>query len=302
MRPIRRLETACVGSGISADAGTAETIVENRKLRDPAAALLVNGQAAPADTGWSARLDQVRWLHVAGAGGYVFSEAVTLHGLREDRTATWREINLKYSTDTSVTRPYLTLWQDHGTAPEGAGYFWLQAPMASAERTGQWSSAPPVKLVARSTAVHAVRRCADGLLAANFWTAGVVQELAADGRWWPAVPGRGRTVRRGRGRRRRPGRCDRRPRSLRHSCLVRACPLVTRTRRPDQGSRRGVAFTAAGCPAAVAAPPPAGRARRPPGPCRAVRGSAPRRCGRRGCRGGRRPGPGSAPRRPAGRR
>ncbi|MFE9814332.1 polysaccharide lyase 8 family protein [Streptomyces sp. NPDC005773] len=185
---------ACVGSGISADAGTAETIVENRKLRDPAAALLVNGQAAPAGTGWSARLDQVRWVHVAGTGGYVFPEPVTLHGVREDRTATWREINLKYGTDTSVTRPYLTLWQDHGTAPEGAGYFWLQAPMASAGRTKQWSSAPPVKLVARSTAVHAVRRCADGLLAANFWGAGTAQELTADGPASVLVRPEGKTV------------------------------------------------------------------------------------------------------------
>ena len=185
---------ACVGSGISADTGTAETIVENRKLRDPAAALLVNGQAAPADTGWSARLDQVRWAHVAGTGGYVFPEPVTLHGLREDRTATWREINLKYGTDTPVTRPYLTLWQDHGTAPQEAGYFWLQAPMASAERTKQWSSAPPVKLVARSTAVHAVRRCADGLLAANFWGAGTAQELTADGPASVLVRPEGRTV------------------------------------------------------------------------------------------------------------
>lgn len=185
---------ACVGSGISADTGTAETIVENRKLRDPAAALLVNGQAAPADTGWSARLDQVRWLHVAGTGGYLFPEAVTLHGLREDRTATWREINLKYGTDTPVTRPYLTLWQDHGTAPEEAGYFWLQAPMASAERTKHWSSAPPVKLVARSTAVHAIRRCADGLLAANFWDAGTAQELTADGPASVLVRPEGKTV------------------------------------------------------------------------------------------------------------
>ncbi|WP_326665785.1 polysaccharide lyase 8 family protein [Streptomyces sp. NBC_00385] len=185
---------ACVGSGISADTGTAETIVENRKLRDPAAALLVNGQAAPADTGWSARLDQVRWAHVAGTGGYVFPEPVTLHGLREDRTATWREINLKYGTDTSVTRPYLTLWQDHGTAPQGAGYFWLQAPMASAERTRMWSSAPPVKLVARSTAVHAVRRCADGLLAANFWGAGTAQEVTADGPASVLVRPEGKTV------------------------------------------------------------------------------------------------------------
>ncbi|WP_406099580.1 polysaccharide lyase 8 family protein [Streptomyces sp. NBC_01013] len=185
---------ACVGSGISADTGTAETIVENRKLRDPAAALLVNGQAAPAHTGWAATLDQVRWLHAAGTGGYVFPEPVTLHGLREDRTATWREINLKYGTDTPVTRPYLTLWQDHGAAPDRAGYFWLQAPAASAERTKQWSSAPPVKLIARTTAVHAVRRCADGLLAANFWTAGTAQELTADGPASVLVRSEGRTV------------------------------------------------------------------------------------------------------------
>ncbi|MFD8690090.1 polysaccharide lyase 8 family protein [Streptomyces sp. NPDC059651] len=185
---------ACVGSGITSDAGTAETVVENRKLHDPAAALLVDGRATPADTGWSAQLKEVRWLHVAGTGGYVFPEPVTLNGLRENRTATWREINLKYGTDTSVTRPYLTLWQDHGTAPQGAGYFWLQAPMASAERTKQWSSAPPVKAVARTTAVHAVRRCADGLLAANFWAAGTAQELTADGPASVLVRPEGKTV------------------------------------------------------------------------------------------------------------
>lgn len=39
----------------------------------------------------------------------------------------------------------------------------------------------PVELVSRSTAVHAVRRPADGLLAANFWTAGTAQELTCDG-------------------------------------------------------------------------------------------------------------------------
>ena len=45
----------CVGSGVTADAGTVETVVENRKLRDPGAALLVNGTAVPPDAGWSAR-------------------------------------------------------------------------------------------------------------------------------------------------------------------------------------------------------------------------------------------------------
>lgn len=66
--------------------------------------------------------------------------------------------------------------------------------MASAERTRMWSSAPPVKLVARSTAVHAVRRCADGLLAANFWGAGTAQEVTADGPASVLVRPEGKTV------------------------------------------------------------------------------------------------------------
>ncbi|MFD4902896.1 polysaccharide lyase 8 family protein [Streptomyces sp. NPDC058411] len=185
---------ACVGSGIGADTGAVETVVENRKLRDPAAALLVDGVPAPAGTGWSARMDGVRWLHLEGTGGYVFPEPAGLRGLREDRTATWREINLKYGTDTPVTRPYLTLWQDHGEAPSGAGYFWLQAPAASAARTRQWAAAPPVELVSRSTAVHAVRRPSDGLLAANFWSAGTAQELTCDGPASVLVRPDGRTV------------------------------------------------------------------------------------------------------------
>ncbi|WP_327328900.1 polysaccharide lyase 8 family protein [Streptomyces sp. NBC_01208] len=185
---------ACVGSGVGADAGTVETVVENRKLRDPSATLLIDGSAAPVGTDWSARLTEVRWLHLEGTGGYVFPEPVDLRGLREERTATWREINLKYGTDTPVTRPYLTLWQDHGTAPDGAGYFWLQAPAASAARTRQLSSAPPVRPVSRSTAVHAVRRSADGLLAANFWTAGTAQELTCDGPASVLVRPEGRTL------------------------------------------------------------------------------------------------------------
>ncbi|MGW7413791.1 polysaccharide lyase 8 family protein [Streptomyces sp. NPDC054863] len=173
---------ACVGSGISSPGtGAVETIIENRKLTDPRAALLVNGSPAPTAPGGPTALDGVRWLHLAGTGGYVFPRPARVHALREQRTATWREINLKYGTDTPVTRPYLTLWHGHGPSPTDAGYFHLQAPAASAGRTRLWSAAPPVRLVAATASVHAVRRLSDGLLAANFWAAGRAQELSADG-------------------------------------------------------------------------------------------------------------------------
>ncbi|WP_299536069.1 polysaccharide lyase 8 family protein [uncultured Streptomyces sp.] len=185
---------AYVGSGISAGAGVAETVLENRKPADPAAPLLIDGIAAPTAPGWEESLPGVCWAHLAGTGGWVFPGGTDLRALREERTATWREINLKYGTDTPVTRTYLTLWQDHGEAPDGAGYFYLQAPAASAARTRQLAAAPPLALVEGSTAVHAVRRLSDGLLAANFWAAGTAQELTADGPASVLVRPDGRTV------------------------------------------------------------------------------------------------------------
>ncbi|MER5956232.1 polysaccharide lyase 8 family protein [Streptomyces sp. NPDC001893] len=179
-----------MGSGVSADAGDAETIVENRKLRDPQAQLTVDGDRFDG----SGELAGVRWLHLAGTGGYVFPRPTRVRALREERTATWREINLKYGTDTPVTRPYLTLWQEHGTAPADAGYCWLQAPGASADRTRRLSLAPPVRPVATTASVHAVRRGADGLLAANFWAAGRAGELSADGPASVLVRPDGKTV------------------------------------------------------------------------------------------------------------
>ncbi|MGW2062757.1 polysaccharide lyase beta-sandwich domain-containing protein [Streptomyces sp. NPDC001937] len=51
-----------------------------------------------------------------------------------------------------------------------------------------------MRLVADSTAVHAVRRCADGLFAANFWTAGTAQHLTSDGPASVLVRPDGKTV------------------------------------------------------------------------------------------------------------
>ncbi|BCJ38637.1 lyase [Actinocatenispora thailandica] len=165
----------CVGSGITGGAATVETIVENRKLTDPAVQFTVDG-AAHGGTGTLAR---VSWCHLAGTGGYVFPDRPTLHALREQRTHTWREINLKYGTDTPVTRTYQTLWQDHGVAPTAGCYRYVQLPMASAATTARWASTPPVEVTASTDTVHAVR--GPGLLAANFFAAGRTGLLTADG-------------------------------------------------------------------------------------------------------------------------
>ena len=49
-------EVVALGSGItSTDNRTIETIVENRRLKDPASALVVNGVTEPTTLGWEVR-------------------------------------------------------------------------------------------------------------------------------------------------------------------------------------------------------------------------------------------------------
>jgi hyaluronate lyase len=179
----------CVGSGITAPAaGGVETVVENRKVRD-GAALVVDGVPQGIGNGWSATLDDVRWCHLSGTAGYVFPGGARLHALREDRTHTWREINVKYGTDTPVTRPYVTAWLDHGAAPAGASYAYAMLPAADAAGTGAFAeacdTADGLRILAQDGDVHAV--ALGGTLAANFWAAASVAVAAAS-------PGRSGTL------------------------------------------------------------------------------------------------------------
>ena len=176
----------CVGSGITAPAaGGVETVVENRKVRD-GAALVIDGAAQPIGNGWSATLDDVRWCHLSGTSGYVFPGGARLHALREDRTHTWREINVKYGTDTPVTRPYVTAWLDHGAAPDGASYAYVMLPAAGPDATRAFAeacgTAPGLRIIGQDADVHAV--ALGGTVAANFWAAASVPTGAG-------VPGEG---------------------------------------------------------------------------------------------------------------
>ncbi|GAA1725456.1 polysaccharide lyase 8 family protein [Isoptericola hypogeus] len=172
----------CVGSGIAAPAaGGVETVVENRKVRE-GAAFVVDGVDQGVADGWSADLDDVRWCHLAGTAGYVFPGGARLRALREDRTHTWREINVKYGTDTPVTRPYVTAWIDHGAAPAAASYAYVMLPAADAEGTrrfaGACGTAAGLRILAQDDDVHAVQL--GGTLAANFWAAASVPLGAAE--------------------------------------------------------------------------------------------------------------------------
>lgn len=175
-----------LGAGITASDGrTIETVVENRNLHvDGANRLTVDGEAQPANLGWSGEFADAQWAHLEGAGGYVFPAGAALRALREERTGAWRDINTGADTGGTadrITRRYATLWLDHGASPTDAGYAYVVLPGASASRTAAWARSQPVEILADTATVQAVRVPRLGLTAAHFWAAGSTGGITVDG-------------------------------------------------------------------------------------------------------------------------
>jgi hyaluronate lyase len=169
-----------LGAGItSADNRPVETIVENRKLHAQGDnALVVDGVAKPVMVGWSETLPDVAWIALDGAGGYVFPGGATVHALREQRTGSWSDIN-KATQRPPVTRPYLTLWFDHGANPRDATYAYILLPNANAEEARAYASDPDVTILANTRAVQAIRSVRRGITGANFWQPGTADFIRA---------------------------------------------------------------------------------------------------------------------------
>ncbi|RII18372.1 Xanthan lyase precursor [Streptomyces sp. YIM 130001] len=171
----------CLGSDIaSSDGAAVETVIDNRNLGESGTeALTLNGRPQPSRQGWSTTREPVRWARIAGHAGYVFPGGTRLVALREERTGAWKDINAG-SSPKEFTRRYLTLWQDHGTDPEGAGYAYILMPGASELRTAaraldtRW-----LEILADGAEQHGIRVPSLGFTGVNFWQPGTVGKVTA---------------------------------------------------------------------------------------------------------------------------
>ncbi len=165
----------CLGAGItSGDGRPIETVIEQRKLNAAGDdALIVDGDAKPANLGYGETLVEPVWLHLAGTGGYVIGSGEAVRVLREARTGRWNDIN-KSSTAPPVTRNYLALWLDHGPNPQGATYAYTLLPAATPEATAAYATNPDVRILTNDATGQSVASTRLGLVAANFWAAGTV--------------------------------------------------------------------------------------------------------------------------------
>ncbi|MFC7620360.1 polysaccharide lyase 8 family protein [Microlunatus sp. GCM10028923] len=173
------------------------TTVENRNLHEGGSAeLVVDGAAQPNGAGWSGDFAGVGWAQLKGVGGYVFPTDVTLRAAREDRTASWRDIDSGSAAGTTdpLTRRYLTLWFDHGIEPRDASYAYVLLPGASAQRTAQVAAAPQFEILANTPSAQAIRLLDRDLIMAAFFAPGSVAGVAVDAAAAIMVESDGRTL------------------------------------------------------------------------------------------------------------
>ncbi len=170
-------EIVALGSDIaSTDNRKVETIVENRQLTDSGTnKLTVDGQVKPDALGWEEPMKGIGWAHLEGnvAGsdiGYYFPDKADITGKREARTGSWGEINGGGSSD-PITRNYLSLAFDHGTAPQRGSYAYVLLPNKDTAATEQYSQHADIEILSRTSKVHAVQEKKLGITAFNFWEA-----------------------------------------------------------------------------------------------------------------------------------
>ncbi|MDR6867485.1 hyaluronate lyase [Microbacterium resistens] len=170
----------CLGSGITAPASTGawvNTIVENRKLADPSATLLIDGTPQIPALGNGAAFTG-KWAHLAGVGGYLMLDSGAFKAYRINRSGSWSGVNTGGST-TTVTKPYLQIFRDHSSGPTNATYAHAVLPSATSSATSALSASKPFTVVQNTTTAHAVTDSRSAITMANFYAAGTAGSLTA---------------------------------------------------------------------------------------------------------------------------
>jgi chondroitin AC lyase len=134
----------------------------------------VNTSAQPARGADWATLDGV---------GYWFPSSAGLKVASETRTGTWAALGGSGDT-TQHTKPFTTMYFDHGTLPTNAAAEYAIVPNKNASQMAQWAASRPIAILANNDVVSAVRDTRTGALGITFWRAGAFEGYQASG---PAV-------------------------------------------------------------------------------------------------------------------
>jgi len=111
------------------------------------------------------------WCHHDGVGYVVLDGTLDTHVAKQ--RGTWRSINRGLS-DAVVEREVFSAWIDHGPRPRDAAYAYRILPDASPERTARETTSSPIRILANTEAVQAVRHDELALTGIVFHEAGAL--------------------------------------------------------------------------------------------------------------------------------
>jgi chondroitin AC lyase len=148
---------------------------------DDAIVFLTNGILSPSANRVETIVNQVNtsaqparggdWLALDNVGYWFPSSTTDLKVATATRTGTWA--GLGGSSDTTQhTKPFVTIYFDHGTQPVNAAAEYVIVPNKNATSMARWASSRPLAIGANNDTVSAVRDLRTNALGITFWRAG----------------------------------------------------------------------------------------------------------------------------------
>jgi chondroitin AC lyase len=110
------------------------------------------------------------WLAVDNVGYWFPTSSTDLRVVTETRTGTWAFLGGSSDT-TSHSKPFVTMYLDHGKLPTNASAEYVIVPNKSASQMAQWASSRPIAISANNDSVSAARDLRSGALGITFWRA-----------------------------------------------------------------------------------------------------------------------------------
>jgi chondroitin AC lyase len=111
------------------------------------------------------------WMQLENVGYWFPTTTANLKTSRDARSGTWSALATNNDASTQ-TKPFATMWIDHGTAPVNATAEYAIVPNISASAMQQWAATRPLSILVNNERVSAVRDNRTNATGITFWTPG----------------------------------------------------------------------------------------------------------------------------------
>lgn len=164
----------CLGTAIKAGGNnTVATTMNQCWLKGPVS-VMESGQKRVLSKG-EYLLENVNWV-LHDSIGYLFMQPEKLNISNKQETGSWFKINRQTSTSKEeVKGDVFKLWVDHGKRPQNGSYQYVVLPSVSEKDLAAFSTQNPLKVLANSSDVQAVKHLLLNITEIVFYKSGEIQ-------------------------------------------------------------------------------------------------------------------------------